>query len=441
MIKTKISQLAPKYILTIMDDDVAALEKRKTEIWEAKNPDIAAKGFRKGHVPRDHAENVIGYDNLYEEVAREVVARGCKESGQKIVGVGQAEPVVLAKDKPVVVRLEVWLEPAVRVVDTTGKKVYEGLEFEQSDVSVDDAEVEAVIQRAREAAATTKTIERESANGDVVIVDFQGKLADGTAFRGNTAKDYQVVIGAGILLPEFEAQLAGVKVGQVKDVVITFPDTWPAKELAGKQAIFSTTIKEVKERNLPEVNDDFAKQIGYDNLAIAREKMQEDLKLNKEQQTRGDTDQQLLLGLMRAVQVEPIPQCMIDQQTSALIQNMLDNIGMTLEQYLKKAKTTKEEVVEKHQQAAASDVRARLILRAIAEAESLVATPEEEEQALQNAHKTQFQNVDIDTLRQQIDRDALTANVRVQKAMQLVRERAVARVKPVAPKVEAAPQQ
>jgi trigger factor len=120
---------------------------------------------------------------------------------------------------------------------------------------------------------------------------------------------------------------------------------------------------------------------------------------------------------------------------------MLDNIGMTLEQYLKKAKTTKEEVVEKHQQAAASDVRARLILRAIAEAENLVATPEEEEQALQNAHKTQFQNVDIDTLRQQIDRDALTANVRVQKAMQLVREKAVARVKPVAPKVEAAPQQ
>jgi trigger factor len=440
-IKTKISQLAPKYILTIMDDDIVALEKRKTEIWEAKRPDIAVKSFRKGHVPREHAENVLGYDNLYEDVVREVVARGCKESNEKIVGVGQAFIDILAKDQPVVVRIEVWLEPAVHLTDSMGKKAYEGVEFEQPNVSVEAAEVEAVIQRARDAAATTKTIERESARGDVVVIDFQGKLADGTAFRGNAAKDYQVILGAGILLPEFEAQLVGVKIGQVKDVSITFPDTWPAKELAGKQAIFTTTIKEVKERTLSEVNDDFAKQIGYDSLVIAREKMREDLKLNKEQQTRGEVDQQLLLGLMKAAQVDPIPQCMIQQQTNALIQNMLDGVGMTLEQYLKRSKMTQDDLVAQHQQAAASDVRARLVLRAISEAENLVATPEEEEQALQTAQKTQFQNMDIETLRKQIDRDALTANIRVQKAMRLVREKAVARVKPVAPKVEAASQQ
>jgi len=429
MVKTKIAQLAPKFVLTIMDDDVAALEQRKAELWEAKKGDIVLKGFRKGHVPREHAENAIGYDNVYEDLVREVVARGIQESGHKVVGVGQAFIDVFAKDQPVVARVEVWLEPAVHALDASGKKTYEGIEFEVPEVLVEDAEVEAIIQRMRDAAATTKTVEREAGNGDVVIIDFVGKLADGSTFKGNTATNYQVIIGAGILLAEFESQLVGVKVGDVKDVTLTFPDTWPAKELAGKQAIFSTTVKEVKERNLPEVNDDFAKQMGYESVVIAREKMREGLLLNKQQQVQSQVEQQLLTGLIKAVNVDPIPESMIQQQIGVLIQNMLDGVGMKLEDYLKKAKVTKEELIAQHQQPAMIDIRARLILKAIAETENLVVTPEEEEQALKIAQATQFKDMDIETLRKQIDREALRINICVKKAMALVQEKAVRKVK------------
>lgn len=429
MVRTKISQLAPKYILTIMDDDVTALEKRKTEIWEAKKGDIVLKGFRKGHVPRDFAENTVGYDNLYEDLVREVVARGLRESGQKVVGVGQAFIDIFTKEQPIVVRVEVWIEPSVHVVDASGKKTFEGIEFEEPDVSVEETEVEAVIQRMRDAAAVTKTVERIAEKGDVVVIDFQGKMADGSAFKGNQAKDYQVIVGAGILLPEFESQLIGVSAGEVKDVNLTFPDTWPIKDLAGKKAIFTTTIKEVKERVLPEVNDDFAKQMGYENVVSARSKMHEGLLLNKKQQIQAQVEQQILLGLMRSVEIDPIPEIMIQQQINLLIQNMLEGAKMNLEEYLKKTKATKEDLIAQHQQAAITDIRARLILKAIAEHEGLIATPEEEEQALKIAQMTQFKDIDIETLRSQIDREALTTNIRVKKAMTLVHEKAVRKVK------------
>lgn len=428
MIKTKIAQQAPKYILTIMEDDMELLEKRRVEVWEVKKQEIVLKGFRKGHVPQEHAENAIGYDNLYEDVIREVVIRGIKESGQRVVGVGQASIDMFTKGKPVVVRVEVWLEPAVHVT-LEGKKLYEGLEVESPDTTVEEPEIDAVVQRVRESVATTKTVERESQTGDVVVVDFEGKLEDGSPFRGNKANDYQVIVGSGILLAEFEAQLLGVKAGEVKEVKLTFPPTWPAKDLAGKKAVFTTTIKEVKERNLPEVNDELGKQFGVEDLATARAKIRENLILNKEQQGRAQVEQQLLTGLIRAVPVDPIPQSMIQQQTNILVQNMLEGVGMTLEEYLKKAKVTEEDLINQHQQAAVIDVRSRLILRAIADAENLTVTPEEEEAALKMAHETQFKNMELETLRQQIDRDALVLNIRVQRAVNHVREKMVPKVK------------
>jgi len=151
--------------------------------------------------------------------------------------------------------------------------------------------------------------------------------------------------------------------------------------------------------------------------------------LNKEQQSRAQVEQQLLTALVRAVHVDPIPQAMIQQQTDILIQNMLDSIGMNRKDYLKKTKMSEEDLVLQHQQAAFIDVRARLTLRAIADAERLTATPEDEEQALKLAQMTQFKNLDLETLRQQIDKDALIQNIRVKKAMDIVRSKAVAKKK------------
>lgn len=426
--KTKISPTAIRYILTIMDDDVEAAEKRKTEIWEARKNEIVLKGFRKGKVPRKHAENIIGYDNLYEDYVREVVMRGCGDSGERIVGVGQVVVEMLAEGKPTVLRAEIWLEPSVTLTDEDGNNLYEGLEYEPAEIDVEDAEIDALLQRHREASATTTTVEREAGENDVVVVDFEGKLADGTAFAGNTAKDYQIVVGGGTLLADFERGLLGVSAGDEKDIPLTFPETWPTKALVNKEAVFHVVIKEVRERNLPELDDEFAKQMGYEDMADARQKLREALELNKQQQSNMQVEQQLLTGLLRTVPMDPLPEVMIHNQVEQNIQNLLQGVNMTLEQYLKKAKATEEQLRNQQRQAAVTDIRARLILKEIAEREEIELTPEEIEQGLKSI-QPQFNNMDLETLRQQIDMDILTLNLRVQRAMDLVKERAVAKKK------------
>jgi len=426
--KTKVNPTAIKYVLTIMEEDIELVEKRKTEVWEAKKNDIVLKGFRKGHVPREHAETVVGYDNLYEDVIREIVLRGCSSCGEKIVGVGQVFIDVFAKDKACVVRAEVWIEPKVRLTDKDNNKLYEGLEFEPPEVVIEDGEVEAVIQRMRESAATTMTVERESQLTDMVVIDFEGKLANGEPFMGNKATDYQVVVGGGLLLADFEKQLVGVKSGEAVEIRLVFPATYPAKELVNQEAVFQVAVKEVKQRTLPEVNDDLAKQAGYADLVEAREKLRNDLALSKEQQSKSQVEQQLLFALLRNIEVDPIPQPMINHQIEVSIRSVLEGVNMTLEQYLKKAKTTEEDLKAQYQQTASTDVRARLILQAIAEAESFKATVEEENAALQHI-APQHPNLDIQTLRERIDMNALTLNIRVQKAIGLVYDKAVAKKK------------
>ena len=424
MVKTKISATAPKHILTIMDDDIEAAEAQKTEIWNKVKKDIVLKGFRKGKVPREHAEKVIGYDNIFEDYVRGVVTKGMGESGASIVGVGQVVIDALAEDKPTVLRVEVWLEPAVHLFGDEEKKLYEALEISVDDVDVEDGEVDAIFQRMREASATATSVEREAQESDAVMINFKGTLEDGSEFQGGTAKDYQVIIGGGILLPEFEAQLSGVKPGETKDISLTFPSTYPNAELANKKATFATEILDVQERILPEFDDEFAKQMGYDNVADGRTKVTADLATNKEQQQKAQAEQQLINGLIVAVSTDPIPGIMIKNQAESSIQTMLEGVGMNLEGYLKKTKSTQEQLLNQYQQQASTDVRARLILKAIAEEEELEATSDEKEEALKLV-QPQFEGLDLDQLRAQLDMDSLTLNLRVQKAMDLVRSKAV----------------
>lgn len=440
MVKTKINATAPKHILTIMDDDVEAAEARKTEVWDKVKSDIVLKGFRKGKVPRKHAEEHVGYDNIYEDYVREVVAKGMADSGESIVGVGQVVIDILEENKPTVLRVEVWLEPEVHLLGDEGQKLYEGLETSLDEVTVEDAEVDAIFQRMREGTATTTSVEREAAKGDVVVINFDGIIKEtGEPFQGGAAKDYQVVVGGGTLLPEFESQLPGVKTGETKKINLTFPETYPNQELANKEAVFTVEVLDVQERTLPELNDEFAKQVGFDSLADAREKTATDLATNKEQQQTAQAEQQLLNGLIVAIPIDPVPGIMVKNQAEQNIQQMLQGVGVSLEEYLKKTKQTEQQLFGQYQQQASTDVRARLILKAIAEEEGLEATSDEKEEALKLV-QPQFGDVDLETLRTQIDMDSLTLNLRVQKAMDLVREKSVPKSEgPTAPEVTVAP--
>jgi trigger factor len=419
VLKTKTNPTAITYILSVMENDIDKLEKRKSEIWEARKGEIVLKGFRKGHVPQSHAESIIGHDNLYEDVIREILNEGIKANVEKVVGVGQVSIDVFGSKQPVVLRAEVWLEPKVNLVEDK----YKSLKVELDPITVSDSEVEAVLQRMREASATIEPVDREAEKGDVVSISFDGKLEDGSGFSGNSVKEFKLVIGSGSLLPDFEAQLIGTKAGEVRLVNIVFPTSWNREGLAGNKAIFTTTIHDVKKRTLPDVNNDFAKNQGYADLVDAHNRLHEELLLNKQQQSKATIEQQLLINLVTNVSTDPIPKCMITTQVNTIISNLLRNLGLTKEEYLKKAKTTEEDLIAQYEQAAHTDVRARLILGAIANAEKIEVTETEYEEALKNLQAGT--ELTLEDVKGRVDLNVISNNIKIQKAMEVVHKSAV----------------
>jgi trigger factor len=420
-VKTKINAQAPIHILSLMEDDLDSLAALRKEAYDKKKGEIVFKGFRKGHVPQEIAEDKIGFDNLYEDVIRKVLADGLAASQEKIVGLGQVWVDVFEDKKPIILRAEVWIEPKVNL---TGESSYKGLPVKMDPITVDETEVDAVIQRQREAAAVVEPVERESQVGDVVVITFLGKLEDGSEFNGNQAKEFQLVLGSGALLPEFEAALVGVKAGETRLVNITFPTTWGNKDLAGKKAVFTTEVVAVKKRDLPEVNDEFAKSLGYADVAEARTRINDALLLNKKQQAKSLVEHQLLSKLALDVNIDPIPRCMINNQIRTSLSNLFHQLKMTEEEYLKKAKIAKEELESQYEQQAFVDVRVRLILRAIAEAEKIVVTEEEREQSYKDAQSL-FPDVKLEDLKQRLNADILDGNIKIRKALDIVRESAM----------------
>lgn len=434
-LKTKISPQAPVYVLSIMEDDQNVLKQLRDKAWEEQRSSIVLKGFRKGKVPRDHAESIIGFDNLYESAIKELVTQACIESTEKIVGLGQVYIDVFGENQPTVIRAEVWLEPTVHLYDGD-KALYKDLTVEVSDIEVDDSEVEAVLQRMRESVGVMETVDRESQEGDVLTIDFEGKLEDGSPFQGNTAEDYRVLLGSGTLLKEFEQQLVGLKADlkRTVNITITFPEGYHNKDLATKKATFVTTVKDVSKRDLPDLDDDFAKEMSYESLADAREKVKTDLKKNKEQQSKLLVDNQLLMQLVQSVTIDPIPECMINSQIENNVQTMLDGAGLTLEEYLKRSRLSREQLIAQQRHSAATDVRAKLILKAIASNEGIEATEEEKENLLKVV-LPDYANKDKETIEKEINFDTLTMNIRVQKALEYVREHANLVEKPEGPTV------
>ncbi len=424
-LKTKVSPVAPVHILTIMEDCQVRLDELKNKAWGHKKAEIALRGFRKGTVPQTLAEEKVGYDNLYEDVIKDIVTQACIETEERIVGLGQVYVDSFESGKPAIFRAEVWLEPKVHLQDIGGCKLYEGLTIEAPDIEVEDAEVEALIQRMREGAAVTESVSRPSEEGDVLTIDFEGKIqSTGKPFNGGTAKDFKVIVGSGTMLHEFETQLKQLATGDETDIRVTFPDNYHAQDLAGQIAVFKTTVKDVSKRTLPEVDCDFAKEMSYSDLTTMRSDLHADLTKNKEQQSKMLIENQLLVQLIQKVMIDPVPECMVNDQIESNVGIMLQNIGMTLEAYLKKAKIAKEQLIEQYRNSSATDVRAKLILKNIAANEGLEAT-DEEKTSLLEVLLPDYAEKDQETLEKEVNFDTLTLNVRVKKAVEYIREKAV----------------
>ena len=357
-------------------------EKFNTALDEAfrKNASkIKMPGFRNGKVPRNVIEKTYGesvfYDEAFNIVAETEYAAAIQENELEVVSHPEVDIVEIGKDKDLVFTIEVYTKPEAVL------KQYKGLEIEKvnTEISEDDIKVELDNIRARNARVTVKEDGATIENGDIANIDFEGFL-DGVAFDGGKAEKYDLEIGSGSFIPGFEEQLVGMKVGDEKDITTTFPENYGNADLAGKETIFKIKVHEIKKKELPELDDEFAKDVSeFDTLEEYTKSVRERLQKSKEVSAKAERETKAVDALCANVEVE-IPEPMVHGQIHQMIHEFEQNLayqGMTLEQYKQILNIDDKALHEQFEASAIKDIKLKLALEQVLKAENIEVTMDE----------------------------------------------------------------
>lgn len=398
------------------------VEKAIESAYQKSKSKFSIPGFRKGKVPRKMIEKMYGVGVFYEDAVNSMIpgayADAATESELEIVAQPEIDIVQIEAGKPFIFTAEVVLKPEVEL----GK--YKGIEVEAKDTTVTDEEVDAELakvqeQNSRLVAADDKEVE----NGDQVTIDFEG-FVDGVAFEGGKGEDYPLTIGSHSFIDTFEDQLVGKKVGDEVEVNVTFPEQYQAEELAGKPAMFKVNIKEIKVKELPELDDDFAQDVSeFDTLA----EYKEDVKKNLEEKKKEEAEQQKEADVIKAIVEDAkmdIHEKMIKAQAQQMVEDFAQRIqsqGISFEQYMQFTGSTPEMLLEQVTPQAEERIKARLVLEAVVKAENIEVSDEEFEKELEEM--TKQYNMELDQIKQfttDADKETIKKDIAVQKAAKLV---------------------
>ena len=339
---------------------------------------ISVPGFRKGKVPRKMIEKMYGAGVFYEDAANTLIqenyAQAVEESGVDVVSRPTIEVVQIEAGKPFIFTAEVAVRPEVKL----GK--YKGVQVTKIDTTVSDEEVAAELEKERQKNSRTVTVtDRPIAEGDTAVIDFEG-FVDGVAFEGGKGENYPLTIGSGSFIPGFEEALVGAELNKETEVNVTFPEDYHATELAGKPAVFKCTVKEIKEKQLPDLDDEFASEVSdFDTMAEYREDVQKKLTSKKEEEAKIAKEEAALDAVIADAQME-IPDAMLETQQRQLLENFAQRIqaqGITLEQYMQFTGLTAQTMMEQLKPEALKRIQSRLVLEAVAAAEKMEATEED----------------------------------------------------------------
>lgn len=342
---------------------------------------ISVPGFRKGKVPRNMIEKMYGVAIFYEDAANELIPgayeKALEECKEEIVSSPKIDVTQIEKGKPFIFTAEVALKPEV----TLGK--YKGVKIEKMEVEVTEDEINAQIDRERENSARTITIEdRPVKENDITTIDFEG-FVDGVAFEGGKGTDYPLTIGSGAFIPGFEEQLIGAEIGKEVEVNVTFPQEYQASELAGKPAVFKCTVKSIKEKELPELDDEFASEVStFDTLAEYKEDVKKTLAQKKEDDVKHAREEAAIQAVIDDATME-IPDAMIETEQRQMIDEFTQRLqmqGLSIDQYMQFTGMNKETFIEQTKPQALKRIQTRLVLEAVAKAEGLVASEEDYEE-------------------------------------------------------------
>ena len=354
------------------DEFEAAIEK----VYKKQRGKISIPGFRKGKAPRKVIEGMYGsavfYEDAINEIYPEAYATAVEQEKLDVVAWPDVEIQEVNKDG-FTFKAKVTVRPEVKLGE------YKGLTAEKETVNVTDEDVDNELKPYINRATELVSVEREAQNGDTVVIDFEG-FKDGVAFDGGKAEGHSLELGSGSFIPGFEDQLVGTKAGDEKEVNVTFPEDYHATELAGAPVVFKVKVHEVKEKKLPELDDEFAKDVSeFDTLEAFRASLAEKLKEHREENAKNAFRNALMEQVVANMEVE-IPDAMVDYEADKLVNNYAQRVasqGIAFEQYLAMMGMTMDQMKEQAKESALKQVQSDLALGAIVAAENIEVTDEE----------------------------------------------------------------
>lgn len=373
------------------------LEKALQKAFMKNKNRISVPGFRKGKVPRQMVEKIYGPEVFYEDAANELIPeayeKAVDECGEDIVSSPEIEVTQIKKGEPFIFTAEVALKPPVKL----GK--YKGVKIDKIDTEVTDEEITAEIDKERENnARNIEVTDRAVKDGDMTVLDFEG-FVDGVAFEGGKGENYPLTIGSGAFIPGFEEQLVGAEIGKEVEVNVTFPEDYQADELKGKAALFKCTVKEIKEKELPELDDEFASEVSeFDTLEEYKADVKATLTERKAKEAKDAKEAAVIEAIVKDSEME-IPEAMLATQQKQMVDEFAQRIqmqGLSLDQYFQFTGTTYDKMVEQVRPQAEKRIKSRLVLEAIVEAEKIEATEddfEEELKAMAEAYQMEVEKV------------------------------------------------
>ena len=415
---------ASKGTLTF-DIDVDTINKGIDEAFVETRKKITVPGFRKGRVPRQIFNQMYGEESLYQDALNKVLpdaySAAVKETGIKPVDQPKIDIKSMEKGQPWTLTAEVAVEPEVKLGD------YKGMEVPEQDTTVSDADVDSEIEKKRQQQAELVLKEdKPAAKGDTVVIDYEGSI-DGKKFDGGSADNYSLELGSGSFIPGFEDQLVGVNSGDDVDVKVTFPEDYHAKELAGKEALFKVKVHEIKEKQLPELDDDFAKDVDedVDTLDELKDKTRKQLQEQKDNQAKGAIEDAAIEKAVANAEIEDIPQAMLDDDTNRQMQQYLAGMqqqGISPQMYFQITGTKEDDLKKQFANDAEQRVKTNLVLEAIVDDAKLEASEDEIKDEVKDLAK-QY-GMEEDAVEKALSKDMLSHDIKIKKAVDLVADSA-----------------
>ena len=424
----KVEKLEHNMAELTLDTTAEELESALAAAYQKQKGSIQVPGFRKGKVPRQMIEKMYGPEVFYEEAANSLIetvyareieaAKDLEVSSQPELG-----EVNIKKGEPFSFKVKVALKPEVELGS------YKGIKTAKADTEVTDEDLMAALDAERDKnSRTIKVTDRDVKDGDMISLDFDGYVDD-VAFEGGHGTDYPLTIGSGSFIPGFEDQLIGAKIGEEVTVNVTFPEEYQEKSLAGKAAKFICKVNEIREKELPELNDEFASEVSaFDTLEEYKADLKENLEVEKKAAARREKEEAVIKAIVEEAKMD-IPEAMIKTEARGLANNYSQRLmqqGLSLEQYFQFTGLTMDKLLEQLAPQAEDNIKSRLVLEAVAKAEGIEASDEDYEEELKRM--SEIYQLEVDKMKEMIgesEAETIKKDIVIQKAVDFVRDNAV----------------